>query len=149
MVQSEFPEITTFGTLVRFALELERVAAAVDEELAADPSCAAGSEVFRALAESHRSRVALLEETRREKLNEAVLEPISDIRGSDYVFDTDVPKGAGLKASAAFAAGAEESSARFYADTARIAKSILHGAVRIFERMAKENLSNKAKLEGL
>ncbi len=149
MVQGEFPEITTFGTLVRFALELERVCALVDEELAADPSCAAGAETFRELAEKHRSRIALLEETRREKLNEAVLEPISDIRREDYLVDMAVPKGAGVKGAASFAAAAEDTSARFYNDTARIAKSILHGAVRIFERMAKENLSNKSRLESL
>lgn len=149
MVQSEFPEITTFGTLMRFALELERVAALVNEELASDASCAASAETFRALAENHRSRVALLEETRREKLNEAVLEPITDIRGADYVVGTDVPKGAGVRASAESAAAIEGTSARFYTDTARIAKSILHGAVRIFERMAKENLSNKGKLDAL
>jgi hypothetical protein len=149
MIQSEFPECTTFGTLMRFALELERVAALVNEELASDPSCAAGAETFKALAANHRARVALLEETRREKLNEAVLEPISDIRSADYVVATDVPKGAGVKDSAMFGAKVEETSARFYIDTARIAKSILHGAVRIFERMAKENLSNKAKLEAL
>ena len=149
MVQGEFPEITTFGTLVRFALELERVAAAVYEELASDPSCAAGAEAFRALAENHRGRIALLEETRREKLNEAVLEPISDIRGADYAVDTAVPKGAGAKGAAAYAAEVEDTSARFYSDTARTAKNILHGAVRIFERMAKENLSNKAKLGSL
>lgn len=146
MVQSEFPEITTFGTLVRFALELERVAAVIYEELASDPSCAAGAEKFKALAENHRSRVSLLEETRREKLNEAVLEPISDISKDQYAIATDVPKGAGLKASSDFAAKVEETSARFYGDTAKTAKNILHGAVRIFERMAKENLSNKAKL---
>lgn len=149
MVQGEFPEIGTFGTLVRFALELERVASLVYEELASDPSCAAGAETFRALAESHRSRVALLEETRREKLNEAVLEPISEIRGADYAVDTNVPKGAGVRGAAEYASRMEETSARFYTDTARIAKSILHGAVRIFERMAKENLSNKAKLGSL
>jgi len=149
MVQSEFPEIGTFGTLVRFALELERVASLVYEELAADPSCASGAETFRALAENHRARIALLEETRREKLNEAVLEPISDIRGSDYAVDASVPKGAGPKSSAAFAARIEETSARFYTDTARTAKNILHGAVRILERMAKENLSNKSKLGSL
>ena len=149
MVKGEFPEITTFGTLVRFALELERVAAEVDEELAADPSCAAAAGALKELAEKHRSRIALLEETRREKLNEAVLEPISDISREDYLVDTAVPKGAGVKIAASFAAAAEDTSARFYSDTARIAKSILHGAVRIFERMAKENLSNKAKLEAL
>jgi len=149
MIQSEFPEITTFGTLVRFALELERVAAMVYEELASDPSCAAGADTFKALAEKHRARMALLEETRREKLNEAVLEPISDIRRADYLVDTAVPKGAHVKGSAAFAAVVEDTSAKFYRDTARIAKSILHGAVPIFERMAKENASNKARLEGL
>mgnify|MGYP001765525332 FL=1 len=149
MVQGEFPQVTNFGTLIRFALELERVAAATYEELAADPSCAPGAETFRALAENHRARVALIEETRREKLNEAVLEPISDIDGASYSLEPAVPKGAGARAAADYAAGIEETSVRFYMDTARIAKNILHGAVRIFERMAKENHANRARLQAL
>jgi len=149
MVECEFPECTSFGTVIRFALELERVAAATNEELASEPGLAAQSATFKAIAEGHKKRLRLLEDTRREKLNEMVLEPISDIKREDYLVDCAVPKGADVKRSAAFAAGIEETSARFYTDSAKIAKNLLHEAARIMERLAKENMANKAKLDSL
>ena len=149
MVESEFPECTSFGTVMRFALELERVAVVVNSGLAADPRLAAGAETFRSLVENHKKRGNLLENTRREKLNEMVLEPISDIVRENYLMQLDLSKDADLKAAARHAAMIEETSARFYNDSAKIAKHLLSEAARIMERMAKENLVNKAKLEAL
>ena len=34
MVEADFPECTSFGSVIRFALELEKVSAAVYDELA-------------------------------------------------------------------------------------------------------------------
>jgi rubrerythrin len=149
MVECEFPECTSFGTVIRFALELERVAAIANEELASEPGLAAQSATFKAIAENHRKRLRLLEDTRREKLNEMVLEPISDIKRESYPVDCDVPKGADARRAAAFSAKIEETSARFYLDSAKTAKNLLHDAARIMERLAKENMANKAKFDSL
>lgn len=149
MVVCEFPECTTFGSVIRFALELEKGAAGVYEELANDPKAASAAEMFRTLVASHKKRGELLEDTRQQKLNEMILEPIQDIRREDYLIDTNVPVGADAKAAAAFAASIEETSARFYSDSAKVAKSLLHEAARVMERMAKENLANKDKLASL
>ncbi len=149
MVECEFPECTTFGAVIRFALELEKGAAAVCDEFSKDPKLAAAAETFSALAAAHKKRGNLLETTRQQKLNEMILEPIQDIRREDYLIDTSVPEGADLKAAARFAAKIEETSARFYTDASKIAKMLLAEAARIMDRLAKENLDNKAKLEAL
>ncbi len=149
MVVCEFPECTTFGAVIRFALELEKGAAGVYEEMANEPKAASAAETFRALAASHKKRGELLEHTRQQKLNEMILEPIQDIRREDYLIDTKTPAGADSKAAAAFAASIEDTSARFYSDSAKVAKTLLHEAARVMERMAKENLANKTKLATL
>lgn len=146
MVVCEFPECTTFGAVIRFALELEKGAAGVYEELAQEPKAASAAETFKALAAAHKKRSELLEHTRQQKLNEMMLEPIQDIRRESYLIDTNTPSGADSKAAAAFVARIEETSALFYSDSAKVAKTLLHEAARVMERMAKENLANKAKL---
>lgn len=149
MVECEFPECTTFGAVIRFSLELEKGAAGVYEELAAKPELASAAETFRALAAAHKKRETLLENTRREKLNEMILEPIQDIVREDYLIETKVPAGLDVKGAAKFAADIEATSARFYADSAKIAKMLLAEAARIMDRLSKESLANKAKLESL
>ncbi len=149
MVVCEFPECTTFGAVIRFALELEKGAAGVYEELAKEPKAASAAEMFKGLAAAHKKRGDLLEHTRQQKLNEMILEPIQDIKKEDYLVDVNVPAGLDVKAAASFAAKIEETSARFYMDSARVAKNLLHEAARVMERMGKENLANKAKLTAL
>lgn len=149
MVECEFPECTTFGSVIRFALELEKGAVAVYDEFAKDSKLAAGAETFKALAALHKKRGDLLEYTRREKLNEMIQEPIQDLDARKYIPDLKVPKGADLKAAGKFAAAMEVKSAMFYGDMAQFAKNLLSEAARIMDKMAKENLANKAKMESL
>jgi hypothetical protein len=149
MVECDFPECTTFGAVIRFALELEKGAAGVYDEFAMEPKAASAAEIFRTLSAAHKKRGELLEFTRREKLNEMILEPISELKGENYLIDTRTPKGVDAKAAARFASKIEETSAKFYADSARIAKNLMAEAARTMERLGKENMANKAKLEAL
>lgn len=149
MVQCEFPECNSFGTVIRFGLELERASAQIYDELSREPGLAAGAEVFSALVANHKKRVDLLEYTRREKLNEMILEPIQGFDSKKYIIDLNVPKGSDLKSVVQYAAKIEETCARFYSDASSVAKNLLSEGARIMDRMAKENLANKAKLEAL
>ena len=149
MVECDFPECTTFGAVIRFSLELEKGAAGVYEELAKEPGAAAAAEMFKTLAAAHEKRGALLEFTRQQKLNEMILEPIQDMNGKNYLIDTKTPKGVDVKAAAKFAGKIEETSARFYLDAARIAKNLMAEAARIMDKLGKESLANKAKLDAL
>jgi rubrerythrin len=148
-VEAEFPECTTFGSVIRFALELEKVAVAVYDDLAARPALAPAAEAFKALSQAHRKRSDVLEHTRREKLNEMILEPIQDLDGKKYVVEAKVPDGADLAGAKAFAAKMEDTSSRFYLDSSKIAKYLMAEAARILERMGKESQANKAKVEAL
>lgn len=149
MVECDFPECTTFGAVIRFALELEKGAAGVYDELAAEPKAAAGAGTFKALSAAHKKRGELLEFTRQQKLNEMILEPISELKRENYLIDTKTPKGVDVKAAAHFASKIEETSAKFYSDSARIAKNLMAEAARVMDRLGKENLANKAKLDAL
>ena len=149
MVECDFPECTTFGAVIRFALELEKGAAGVYEELAKEPKVAPVAEMFGSLAAAHKKRGELLEFTRQQKLNEMILEPIQDLKREAYIIDVKTPKGVDVKAAAKFVAKIEETSARFYLDSAKIAKTIMSEGSRIMERLGKESLANKAKLDAL
>jgi len=149
MVECDFPECTTFGAVIRFALELEKGAAGIYEELAIEPKAASASAMFRDLAEAHKKRGKLLEFTRQQKLNEMILEPISELKREEYVIDTRTPKGADAKAAAKFAAGMEGKASKFYLDSARVAKNLMAEAARVMDKLGKENLANKAKLEAI
>lgn len=149
MVECEFPECTTFGAVIRFGIELEKGTAAIYEEFGKDPGLANGLDTFKMLGAAHKKRGNLLEDTRREKLNEMILEPIQDMRREKYIIDTKVPPGLDLKAAAKFASIAEEHSSAFYMDASKVAKMLLAEAARIMERLGKENLSNKEKLQAL
>jgi rubrerythrin len=146
MVECEFPECTTFGSVVRFALELEKGAAGVYEELAkAVPSAALLSE----LAEAHKKRGKMLENMRQQKLNEMILEPIQDMKRENYLIDTKVPAVSDARQAAGLAMKIEETSSKFYFDAAKSAKSIMAEAHRFMDKMGKDNLAYKAKLAAL
>ena len=149
MVECDFPECTTFGAVIRFALELEKGAAGVYDEFANEPKAASASTMFKELAESHRKRGKLLEFTRQQKLNEMILEPISDLKREDYVISTKTPGSVDAKAAAKFAAAIEGISSKFYLYSARVAKNLMAEAARIMEKLGKENLANKAKLDAV
>jgi len=149
MVECDFPECNTFGSVIRFALELEKGAAGVCDELSREPNAAAAADTFKALAAAHNKRGELLEFTRQQKLNEMILEPIQDMRRESYLIDTHSPKGADVKTAAKFLAKIEETSAKFYMDSSKIAKMLMAEAARIMDKLGKENLANKAKLESL
>lgn len=149
MVECDFPECTTFGAVVRFSIELEKGAAGIYEELATDPKAASAATLFKELAEIHKKRMTSVENMRQQKLNEMILEPIQDMKRELYLIDTKVPKGVDARAAAKFASNIEETSAKFYADAAKIAKTIMAEGSRFMDKMGKENLSIKAKLASL
>ncbi len=149
MADCEFPEVTTFGAVIRFSLELEKGAMAVYEELAQRPALAAAAEVFKANAAAHKKREGVLEHTRREKLNEMILEPIQTLDGSAFIPKLDVPADLDVKSAAAFANSVEDTSSKFYLEASKVAKSLMAEAARIMERLGKENQTLSGKLSGL
>lgn len=135
------PELTTFGSLMRYALELEAATAVFYREAARLLGPGSAAEAAKRLSEEHEGRRRLLERTRQQTLNEMVLEPISGLDGARYVFDASL---AAASEASAQAVALEEVAARFYAESSEIAKSLLTEAARTFQRLGEESARNIA-----
>ncbi len=136
------PELTTFGSLIRFALQMEGDASSFYEAVAAQ---AAGGtrDLFRELTGQHADRRRLLERTRQQTLNEMVLEPITGLDGARYVYEAAPPA---LSDAVRVARALEEVAARFYEESAAVAQSTLTEAARTLLRLAQEDRANGARL---
>ncbi len=142
---SEASELTTFGSLIRFALELEVATAAFYDGAGELIGPDGPQALFRELATQHAERRRLLERTRQQKLNEMVLEPITGLDGHRYVYDASVPSRDQLRSRA----GALEAvAALFYEESSVVAKYLLTEASRTLQRLAEENHRNEARLKG-
>jgi len=126
-------ELTTFGMVIKFSLELEK-------------RCIELYERFMLLDDSHDSslkdhqrRVRILEDVRREKLNEIMLEPIAGLTTADYNLSIDLADDADAEKLRQELIRLEEQSGVFYRDISQKVKSFSREITRIVERMAKEN----------
>ena len=134
-------QITSFGSLLRFATELERRSAAFYE---AHAGGAEGGGLTEKLARENRTRAATLTRVRQENVTEMILEPIQDLEAEPVEVLT---QGGPDWLSAAIAL--EERVGRFYGEAAQKADRVLAEVRRIFERMAKANARRKTELETL
>lgn len=144
-MSASVPELTTFGSLLRFAIELEAATSAFYGR-AVDVLDKDGLEALaRELSAQHANRHRLLEQT-RQRVNEMVLEPIGGLDGGRYVFDaTPAPGDAVLS----HALDLEEVAERFYSETSAAAKQTLVEASRTFRKLGEENARNVSRLRGV
>lgn len=138
-MNQRFPELNNFGSLLRFAIELEKAASQIFKS-----SSGAGEEatrkVFEDLAREHARRASLLEMVRQQNLNEMILEPIADLSRDDYPVEEWL-NNVSTEASVESAQRIEEISRRFYLDSSKKARSVLAEAARTFEKLGKENVT--------
>lgn len=139
----ETPELTNFGSLIRYAMVLETATAAFYTEAARLLASGRPAEVARQLAGEHESRRRLLERTRQQKLNEMVLEPITGLDGARYAFDASVASRSEIRPKAL---ALEEVAARLYGESSVVAKSLLTEAARTFQRLGEENVRNLERI---
>ncbi len=143
---SVVPELTTFGSVLRFALELEAATSAFYESAVQELEPDGPSTLAREFAAQHANRHRLLERTRQQKLNEVVLEPISGLDGKRFVFDaTPAPRDKILSRALALEAVAE----RFYGESAVVGKAVLTEAARTFQKLGEENARNASRLRAI
>lgn len=146
-MNQRFPELNNFGSLLRFAIELEKAASQIFKNssgLCED----ATKRVFEDLAREHARRASLLETVRQQNLNEMILEPIADLSRDDYPVEEWLEK-VSAQLSVESAQRIEEISRRFYLDSSEKAKSVLAEAARTFEKLGKENVTFFQRLAGL
>ncbi len=140
----EFPELTSFGTLLGFAQALEAAAETRASQAATRESADAVQAALRACARRHAKRGRQLERLRRERLNEVVLQPITGMRREDYV-PPALPRETlpDVRAVARF----EEQIARVFDDAAELAADVLGGLERSFRRLAAESRDLAGELQ--
>ncbi len=142
----DFPELTSFGTLLKFALAIEQAAADLAGLASSREACAASCDELARCAKKHQKRGRQLERLRQERLNEVVLQPIDGMERARYVPALELPQDADAGQTIALVASVEEAAARFYDDAAEIAANVLTGVDRTFTRLARESRSLATKL---
>ena len=141
----DHPELTSFGTLFKFAVSLEEAAAELARAAAKKEDCPASWRDFLSdCAAKHQKRSKRLEQLRRERLNEVVLQAISGMEAESYAPEAVLEGDA--KQALAVMATTEEKAARFYEDAAKTAANVLTGVEKTLLKLARQNKEIAAKL---
>jgi rubrerythrin len=141
-------ELGTVGAVLTYAIRLEGHSIDFYEQAASTTGDAPTREVFLSLAEAKKKRMKVVERSRREFVNEMLLEPIEGLEGSDSLLEKlplpDLDRRSLLK----LARELEEGSQRQYsAVTAKI--SHLPQLARVFRKLGEGNGDHKSRLESL
>jgi len=134
-------ELTTFGGLLKFALELEGAATQFYREAAPGRELKEGFAELRAEGEVNRRR---LERLRRESVNEMLLESFEGLEGDDYRLELQLSPAMGDEQLGALAMRLEGVLERFY--RAAAGRLSLPEVARGFARLAERHAQRKVKL---
>jgi rubrerythrin len=141
-------ELGTVGAVLAFAIKLEAHCAEFYAQAASLVKDSPAGEVFLSLADEKRKRKERVERSRREYMNEMLLEPLTGLQASDHVLDVRPSPDMDTRAASLLATGLEESSQRLYLEAAEKI-SHLPQMARVFKKLAQENAEHKLRLEPL
>ena len=143
----QFPDITTYGAALRFALEAEQACA----DLAAAAGVLAPDQLWRDKLEeivcTHDDRVAKLASTRQET-DSSSGEGVS-LDASVYLGALDAEPDVHWPGAVEQLARAEEDAARFHDDFAVLCAAMLGDRARLFEKSATQDRAAGTLLRGL
>ncbi|MFQ6116970.1 MAG: ferritin-like domain-containing protein [Candidatus Bipolaricaulia bacterium] len=137
-------ELTTFGALLQFALELEGTAVQFYEEAAKVAQQAEVQEDFQTSAGEGKRYRKKLERMRRENVNEMLLESFQGLEGKDYRMELGLSPDMGDGELRALALQLEGALERFYRDAA--GRLSLPEVARGLARLAEVHAQRKAGL---
>ena len=140
-------ELGTLGAVLAFAVKLEGQGAEFYEKVASLAKDPPASEVFLSLAEAKRKRKKRVETSRREYVNEMLLEPLVGLNTSDYLVETEVSSKNDYDTAWRSATELEESSQRLYLDAAELIT--LPQLARVLKKLGQENADHRLRLESL
>lgn len=132
-------DLSTFGAILSYAVELETKAA----EFYGGNAQGKLEEVFTDLAGGSDKRVRRLELIRQEGISEMILEPITGFNSGDHSLDKVSEAGEPLKQAFMI----ETVMGEFYSEGSK--KIPIREVVRVFQRMAEDNNKRKVQLEKL
>jgi len=140
-------KLGTTGAVLAFAIDLEARSAEFYEGAAAVVKEPAHSEAYSSLAQAKRERKKLLERSRREFVNEILLEPIQGLEASRQLAEIDLSSEKDPSATRQVAEDLEANSRRLYLDAAEL--MILPQITRVLRKLAQGNADHGARLHSL
>lgn len=143
---ADFPELNSFGTLLKFAIALEEAAAELAALAAEQDGCERWRDVLGVCARKHARRGQRLERLRRERLNEVVLQAITGMERERYLPVRELPENGAAEPVLLTIAALEETVASFYTDGSEIAANVLAGVEKTFRKFARESVEFAAVL---
>ena len=138
-------ELRNFGAVIKFALEVEAMAAAFYETANAITKNQQLKNSFETFMQMRMTRMELLKRLRRENTTEMILEPISGLNAEKYRPKTECPEGCPDKQLIDLAVSMENLNSAFYVEAAKKIEFMIEPA-DIFEQMAEENMENTKQL---
>lgn len=129
-------ELTSFGSVMKFAIDLEGEMAAILDQAAASGTLSSLHPRIGELKEQNKGNLKLLERTRREGICEMVLHPISGLNAEQYAFSASRIGEMAEAEFRSFLEGAGGRLAAFYSDAAE--KLPADDAKRAFHKLARK-----------
>jgi rubrerythrin len=140
-------KLGTAGAILAFAIDLEARSAEFYQEAASLANDPAHGEVYLSLAEAKRERKRLLERSRREYVNEILLEPIDGLEASQHLAQTDLSSEKDPGVARQVAEALEANSRRLYLDAAEL--MVLPQIARVLRKLAQGNADHRLRLDSL
>ena len=140
-------KLGTAGAVLAFAIDLEARSAEFYEEAATLAKGPAHSEVYSSLAEAKRERKKLVERSRREYVNEILLEPIDGLESIEYLGQTGLSSEKDPVVARHVAEELEANSRRFYLEAADLIT--LPQIARVLRKLAEGNAEHRLRLDSL
>jgi rubrerythrin len=141
-------QLGTVGAVLAFAIRFEGHNLEFYQKAASLAEDTAAEEVFLSLAEAKRKRKERLERSRREYVNEMLLEPIVGLKGSDYLIETELTSDLDSGAALRLARELEDTGQELYLDATEMI-SHLPQLARVFKKLGQETADHKLRLESL
>jgi rubrerythrin len=139
-------ELTNFGSIMSFAVELEGADKAFYEAAAVSPACGAYKDLMEEFARDEKKNEKNMARARREHVTEMVLEPITDFTREPFMSDREITPQMSLEQIMALALALEEKAQSFYSQAADKTKGLAEIS-RVLSKTGKKRAAHKARLE--
>ncbi len=144
-------ELTTFGAIMKFAMDREEEIVNTLEGMAGNADLESFGGLLGRIISEGKKNMKLLERTRREGINEVILHPITGLESDDYSLQDPPTSDLTSRELVEYLAETSDRLIRFYTDAAL--KIPNPEAMRVFKRLAARRLDLKeatsADLAGL
>jgi hypothetical protein len=146
-------ELTTFGSALKFAIDLENMAMNVFADAAETAGSGESMRIFMEFSASSRTRGLLLEKQYSENvysdMDTGIFEPLPVMYGEKYSTNLEPSADAGISTFFKEVIEMEERIRAFYLDLASRMKTRRRGAAKTYDKMAGENLDRINRLTEL